>query len=462
MRFYALSLLGAALLGLPARRYRVDRLLCESWPPPAENVLHGALYLLALALLTAGWLGLARRPWRSLRQVLLLAVPAHALLLIGPPFLSQDPVFYAALGRSMATFHADAYTPLARALPAGDRFLQLLPPHWQIGTSPYFAGWNELMRLIARLGAGDVAWHLRLYQGVGLLSMLLCGGLAGRAAGPRAAALVLFCPLALIEGTGNGHNDAVLAALTALFALCAGGGRPREVPALLSLLAGLLVKASALLLLGFYGLELLFLRLRAPARRLLPPLLAGTLLLLLAFLLLRSRIGMLNQFSALLGGAGHPYEYCTRSVECLPRALLRYVLLAPRAAFVVGLGFRVASAVLFLCLALGPRRDRDPLRWAATALFFYYLYFHAWSQSWYLLPLLPLLPYADRRLYPAMLAFLVSSVAYYALYFPLNCVTAPLHIALADFFEALVEIVPPTVLLLYHGPRPRRTLAHAA
>ena len=66
--------------------------------------------------------------------------------MVAPPFASNDPLFYAAIGRAMAKFHASPATPLSLVLPAGDRFLALLPAAWRGGTSPYGPLFNQLAR----------------------------------------------------------------------------------------------------------------------------------------------------------------------------------------------------------------------------------------------------------------------------------------------------------------------------
>src|SRR5579862_6673599 len=67
----ALSLAGAALLGVPAWRYRIDHFGddCSQWPSFATNATYAAIYLVSLALLVAGWLRIVKVDW-PLRRVL--------------------------------------------------------------------------------------------------------------------------------------------------------------------------------------------------------------------------------------------------------------------------------------------------------------------------------------------------------------------------------------------------------
>ena len=454
-----LGVLGAGLLLVPARRLRPDVLLCADWPPLAVGAVYGVIYLGGVGLLCASWLS-ARRVLGegdvSLRRVLLLGLPVHLVALCGPPFLSPDTLFYAALGRSLAA-GGRPDTPVSEvlgALPAAEAFLRVLPPHWRGGTSSYGPAFELLAGAVGRV-AGDRLWlHLRLYQATGLAASLGAAALTGLAAGPGAAALVLFCPLLVIEGTGGAHNDVLLALCCAAFALLVLRRRPAW--AALALAAGLLVKASALLLLSLQGCVLGLRRLAGRRGVALAAVVAVTVSAAALPWLLRS-----HAVVAAVGGPAGAFEYCTRSLECLPRVLLRYVLHAPGAARGVALAFRGLGVLWLLLCAAGAIRDeraarasgdaaagRALLRWSGTFLFGYYLYLHGWSQSWYLLPLLPLLPYADPRLRPAMMTLCVTAVAYYALALPLNCVTSDLAIALSDLAEAVVVIVPPSLVLL--------------
>lgn len=472
-----LALLGAALLAVPALRYRLDLVTCAERPLPLAGAGYGAIYAAAVALLTLGWVGCVRRFARDpagdqrIGAVLGQGALVHALALWGPPFLSQDPLFYAAIGRVVGTFHHRASEPLYHVLPAGDPFLTRLPLAWQEGNSAYGAGWNALAGWVARLAGEDLGRHLRLYQLLGSAAMLLCAALTGWAVrrlrqsadpadparevptlnGGAAAALVLLCPLAVIDGTQSAHNDSLLAVASALALWLYSRGASG--PALLALACGALVKASALLPLGFLCLVVLLChpRLRPLLLQKRAVMLSAALLLplgIVAVVLLRQRLPQLRAASALLGSPQATIEYCTRSVECLPRAVLRFVLDAPYLAWLVGLVFRVLAGLWLLRCALRGAESARPLRAAAAALFIYYLYLHGWSQTWYLLPLLPLLPFASARVALVAQVFCVSSAAYYALVLPLDCVQTPIVVGLADLVEALVEIAPPTVVLL--------------
>ena len=453
----AASVAGAALVGLVGRRHGIDRAECAPPPALASELADAAVYLAGVALLSVGWLGLLRAsPSSPLRLARLLprAALVHLVALVGPPFLSRDPLSYAAIGRALARFGQPASLPLDRALPAGDPFLTALTPSLQTSASAYAYGFNELAALIARLGRDDLLLQLRLYQLLGLGCVLVAGALVGRVAGRRGAVLVLFCPLAVIEATQSGHNDALLMVSVALFVWLLAGERRRL--ATLALAAALLVKLSALLLLAMQVGQALLRAVAAASRRprrsrLLSSLAVAALTTLaLAVLLVAARRWPLQAEALRLVGSPHdPYDYCTRSIECVPRVLLRWVWQRPTAAWALGLAFRVLGALWLGHVALRAARARHAhgLGWLATGLFVYYLYLHGWSQSWYLLSLLPLLPFAHPRLLPAMIALCLGAVAYYAVAILFECVTSPTGMALRDLCGGAVTIGPPTLLL---------------
>jgi hypothetical protein len=154
-------------------------------------------------------------------------------------------------------------------------------------------------------------------------------------------------------------------------------------------------------------------------------------------------IGAVTPMLAPSGGAFH----CSRAVECAPRYLL-VALGAPIAAWLVGMAFRCAAVAALLILALrSPRDAAGRLCFAATFLFLYFQYLHPSFWPWYTLSLLPLLPYADRSLLPAMLAQPIAGVAHYVLNFPYDCDRRPAVVAIVSVLRTLIIALPPTVLL---------------
>jgi hypothetical protein len=482
-----LSLCGAFLVTLPGTWYRIDRARIDPWPDPAAHAGLWLLYLVGVALLAVSWIRIAarfsekvsdreRKP-PSLKLVLLLGTLPHLVALSGQPFLSEDPLAYAAFGRAAAIYQGDPQRPLDTVLPASDPFFRSVQPGWRNAPTAYSAGFNALAALIARIGGDDLHCQLRLYQGLGLASMLIVAGLAGVAAerartrgnsslsearqlsphaeGARAAALVIFSPLAIIEGTLSGHNDALLAVAVALAALCIVEGRRGW--ALVSLGSGLLIKDSAILLVVLYGLHLFFSRTAWMVNRRLRSAIYISLLTLaglVAWKLLPVIYEHSPQIANLVGRGHAPGEYCVRSIECLPRSLFYWIFGLPTVALVINLAFRTTAAIFIVYASYKSARQNRFLGWAAAFLFFYYLYLHAFSQSWYLLSLLPLMPYASDELRGAMCTFIVCLALYYAVDLPLSNGTF-LRYAVAHAVEGVIVIIPPTVVLIA-GVRNRR------
>ena len=463
------SLLGAALLAVPASYYRITRTECSAQFSPREHLLACAVYLLAIALLALGWMQLARTvrtERRSIGLVIGLGTLVHLVALLALPFLSRDPLFYAALGRAAAQFSAGPFVALCNTLPADDRFAQLLSPAWRCGTSAYGSGFNQLTAIIGQLAGDRLELALRLYQFVGLLTMAATAALAGLAAqatdrerGSWAAALVLFSPLAVIEGTVSAHNDGFLALATAGFAFLLTRRRP--VLAGLALCAGFFIKLSAALLAGFYLVR----QAMRGAQKLGQSRSRGLGITVLTLGIAVTAIAVFwcvrafwpwlrtpaHAALALVGNSSA--GYCTRSVECMPRALLFFVAHAEKAAWIVGVFFRLLAGLFLLYTAKRAAKTADPLPWAAIFFFFYFLYLHGYMQSWYFLPLLPLLfALPAGRVQRAAFVLCVSAVAYYVLYIPLYCAfgpQTPLLVSMSEFGQAAVVIIPPTVALLW-------------
>ena len=174
----------------------------------------------------------------------------HLLLLATavPPFLADDGLAYAAIGRAMQVYHKDMFMPLGQSLPVDDPFRAAISMNygWLEVGSAYAPGFNWLASVVSRLAGDSIALSLHLFQLSSLAAALLAAVVAGRAAffytlqqsaaagtpasaarqqaataaGNRATALVLLCPLTIIEAANSAHNDSFLMLSVALFALC--------------------------------------------------------------------------------------------------------------------------------------------------------------------------------------------------------------------------------------------------
>jgi hypothetical protein len=476
--------------------FRVDLVRRANWPPFATCLAFGAVYLLALALMTIAWLsfiarcsGRTRGPAIPAGRILLFGLLVHGLALAVPPMMSDDVLAYAAIGRSMQHYGQPASQPLGQSLPTDDPFRQAIEqyPNWLKAGSAYATGFNVIARGVAAVAGDDLRMALLLFQAVGLVAVVLTAlatsraardwtlatvsadlppteaDEAGRRAGTAALALVLFSPMTILEATSNAHNDSLLALCVALFAWAVAA---RHGGLGIAALAGTwLVKASGMLLLGFELTRLVVSPLRAwllARRRLLATGAVACGVLGVAVAVGPARPILNRQSStiaSLLGSPDDKMPYCTRSLESAPRAILHIVLKQPRAAWLVGLVFRAAAVALLVYLAVRAEPGIERLTWAGTFVFLYYMYLHAHSQPWYLLALLPLVPMADERLRPAMLAAMVSNLASYSVAFSWNGTTDVLVAGVFEVVSGLVVLIPPSVVLVRSlragSPQPR-------
>jgi hypothetical protein len=443
----AAAWLGCGLLVVVSARYRLDRTLCAAWPPRAVGFAYAAVYFAAIFALSWAWRR-TRVPW--------VALAAHAIAIFAAPFLSSDPLMYAAIGRALAG-GASAATPLATALGADHPFLTPLPEAWRMGTSAYGPTWNLLASTIGHWAGGDLALALRLHQLAAAGAMALAALVSARTFGRSAFALVLLCPLAIVEATVGAHNDALLAPLVA--AGLAFYLRGSEARALFALLLAVPLKASAAVFFGPAALAMALGRFALPrTRRLVTGLVVVLGIASLALLPLLAG-GPLDAISRLVERPDVPFDHCTRSLECLPRVLFRFVLHLPTAAWATGLVFRgLGIAWLGWCALRSSESSsrEEAARWLAAGLFVYFLVLHGWAQSWYLLPIVPALPLfeKDTRFGPGLRLYTITAVAYYGLVLPMSCLTDPITIAVSDLIEASITFFPPVVLLLRSRSRP--------
>ena len=459
----ATSAVGALLVTVPGYFYRIDRVRCDQWPSLWSHVPAWLAYLAGVALIAAAWLRVSGAVTASARPVTVAvalccgAVP-NLVAATGPMYLSEDPLAYCAVGHAMASHDSDPHLTLRRSLPPDDPFLTAVQPGWRDRPSAYSRGFNQLSALVARIAGANLTMQLRLYQLLGVVTLLfaawLCG-IAGRHAigeafAARAVLMFLLSPLAIIEGSLSGHNDVLLAATVALALVFAVTGR--RWLALLALALGLEIKDSAILLVAFWALAMTLSPLRhwlALQRNRRAALALGLLSGSVAVWLLRGVLGGSPTTARLLGPSTGDVELCVRSIECLPRAALFWLWHKPGLAHGVNLLFRLGAGAWLLHAAIASVGN-DPLKWSAAFLFIYYLFLHPFVQGWYLLSLLPLLPYASPELLRPMCVFIVSLVTYYIVDIPMSCgaATSLARWGAVHVLEGAIVIVPATVSLL--------------
>ena len=433
------ALTGAALLVLVAERFRLDTTLCSGWPARVTGCAYGALYVVAVLLLAWAWKHGVHA---------MVVVAAHAISLLGMPFLSSDPLMYVAVGRALA-LGAPTSLDVTSALGADHPFLVPLVPAWRLGTSAYGPAWNGLASFIGHATKDNLVAALHAHQLIACLAILVGALIVGRTR--DAFSTVALCPLAIVEATVGAHNDALLVPIAAVALVCWQGKRP--LVAALVLCSGMLVKATAAIYAAPVLLALVLAGLPSPRARRLA--LAGILPLAGVALLVMAQLadGPLDALARIVGRPDVPFDHCTRSFECLPRIVFRFVLHMSTAAWATGIVCRLVGAawLAYASLRAAETSSREEqLAWIVRGLFVYFLALHGWAQSWYALPLVVVLPamHGDTHTRPALSAYLVSSVCYYALVLPMSCLDNPLLVAFSDLAEGLVTVVPPIVLLV--------------
>ena len=182
--------------------------------------------------------------------------------------------------------------------------------------------------------------------------------------------------------------------------------------------------------------------------------------LIAAILLGAERFPILRLVGSLLGRPGDALPHCTRSLECLPRAALHFGLHRPALAWALGVAFRVAAAAWLVASAFTTARANNrtgidhTLPRAALTLYAYYLLLHGFMQPWYLLSLIPLVPFARPRLLPFVAVHLLAQASYYAVWLPLDCNPSPAIIGVKEALAGVVATLAPAAWFLRSLRRP--------
>ncbi len=177
----------------------------------------------------------ARARALSLRSIAATIVTANAILLLGPPLISQDVFGYIAFARMGVLHGLDPYTHVAFGAPTDPIYPFI---GWPFQHSPYGPLFTLASYATAPLGIAGGLWALKaLAVAASLAAVALSTRAAGTLGGSRrfAAAFVGLNPVMLELAVGGAHNDTLVLAflagaltLTAGTALTAGTG---EAPA---------------------------------------------------------------------------------------------------------------------------------------------------------------------------------------------------------------------------------------
>jgi hypothetical protein len=347
-------------------------------------------------------------------------VGAHAILLLGPPLISQDVFGYLAFARMGSLHGLDPYTHVA-----AEAFTDPVYPFvgWPFKNSPYGALFTLASYAVAPLGVAGGLWALKALAVTSSLgAVALVARAADRVGGSRrwAAAFVGLNPVLLVLAVGGAHNDTLIVlALSGALALTAGTS-PRFRAAAATLAAGVGVKLTA-------GLLLPFVLLGSPRGRERLAVLASALASLLALGAL-ALIGFGSHALGFLNAVGEQQQLV--ATHSIPAETARLAGLhgTPswwRHLFVAG--FVVVLAVQLWRAARGADW-RAAAGWSTLAL----LISTAWLLPWYAVWLLPLAAVShDRRLRAATLLFCAYAVL--------------IHLPLAD-----PVLSPPNARVIYH------------
>ena len=197
----------------------------------------------ALVLLTA-----RRLPPATLVGAMLVA---NAILLIGPPLISQDVFGYLAFARLGALHGLDPYTHVAAEAPTDAVFHFI---GWPFQNSPYGPLFTLASYAIAPLGLAAGLWAFKAIAVVSSLgAVALIARAAARVGGSAAwaAAFVGLNPVTLVLAVGGAHNDTLLMLALGAALLLSAGTSPRLRAAAGALAAGVGIKLTAGLALPF-------------------------------------------------------------------------------------------------------------------------------------------------------------------------------------------------------------------
>jgi len=218
-----------------------------SWQALTLLMCAGYLAVLAASGTRARACGRALPLWAIAAAVAI----ANAILLLGPPLLSQDVFGYLAFARLGVVHGLDPYTHVAAEMPIDPvgGFIG-----WPYQHSPYGPLFTLASYASAPLGLAGGLWALKAAAVAGsLTAVVLSARAAGLLGGSRryAAAFVGLNPVMLELAVGGAHNDTLaIACLAGALALTAGA-HPRNRAGALALAAGVGVKISAGITLPF-------------------------------------------------------------------------------------------------------------------------------------------------------------------------------------------------------------------
>lgn len=379
---------------VPARSGGWPAWLAGPWHGLGVGLGSGSFQTLTLIMCASYALVLATARRLPVGAIAGAIVLAHAILLLGPPLISQDVFGYLAFARMGALHGLDPYTHFAAEAPT-DRVFPFVG--WPFQHSPYGPLFTLASYATAPLGLASGLWA---FKALAALSSLAAVALTGRTvhrlgrSGRWAASFVGLNPVLLVLTVGGAHNDTLVMALLALALALSAGTSPRLRAGAGALAVGVGVKLTA-------GLVLPFLVLASPLRRERLATLASAALGLLVLLAI-GVIGFGVHALGFLDAVGEQQQLV--ATHSIPAETARLVGLSGtptwwRHLFVAGFLLVLAGA---LWRTARGADWRVAAGWTTLAL----LLSTAWLLPWYAIWLLPLAAVSgDRRLLAATLLF---------------------------------------------------------
>ena len=219
--------------------------------------LHGstlvAASVLSVVASVAAFLFVLVEAWRgtvSLRMVVILAVAAHAVVLLLPLLVSRDVYSYIAYGNIAGLHHANPYVQTPADFPR-DAVAVLVGPKWFSTPAVYGPLFTSYASIVVRV-AHDLGTQVGVFRWTAALASLGTIGVIAttvRRVRPSRAAFAVAAfglnPVVLFQSVASGHNDLVVA-LAVAGALALVLAR-RDLLAVVALTLGTLVKATAAL-----------------------------------------------------------------------------------------------------------------------------------------------------------------------------------------------------------------------
>lgn len=379
----------------------------------------------------AGYIFALRHPV-SARSAVLFATAFSLIALFSYPVLSTDIFDYILSDRVAIQYHQNVWTtPPSAVVPASDSFYSLAS--WPTRVNPYGPVNQFFYSLAGRLSGNDLIISLlahKLLVMIFVLAALAITYLILKKHFPsnlsRGIILVFLNPLFILETVGSGHND-ILMTFFLLVAIYFWAEKNL-------FLAGLFLAVSAqvkfipLLLFPF-----LFASLRkSPAK--IGQFSAGFLIInLLAILYLGPALGPFIQ-RIIIGN-----QVYWQSLAQLVHQV------APDERNLFTLGFLITFGYQFYTVFAG---KKNPLVAFVTTLFLYLALFTSVYWNWYILWLLPLLPFIPRNhLSYGVLLFSATALLSYPLYW-LSLRFAPANIWLTVVIY-LFLVLPPLLVFSY-------------